>query len=84
VSQSNTTQNLTAIGLLTKRADETFQSNRGGGHLQHSGVIKRDFDSVNESYANLNPCLESQSSNNYAQAGKHNPYMAFQSEATRQ
>lgn len=38
--------------------DETFQSNQRS-NLQHASVIKRSFDSVNESYANLNPCLES-------------------------
>lgn len=35
--------------------------------------MKRDFDSVNESYANLNPCLESQSSNHYALAAQTTP-----------
>ena len=40
--------------------DETFQSQRApGNQLQHQSLTKRDFDSVNESYANLNPCLES-------------------------
>ena len=37
-------------------------------------MILRSLDAVNESYANLNPCLESQSSNNYLQMQSGHPY----------
>ena len=36
-------------------------------------MILRSLDAINESYANLNPCLESQSSNNYLQTQSGHP-----------
>ena len=36
-------------------------------------MVLRSLEAVNESYANLNPCLESQSSNNYLQTQSNNP-----------
>ena len=88
VNQSNATNN-TMIGLLMRQSNDScvhvsdsihgnpnqmsqLSQNNHTTHMTNPMMLK-SLDNVNESYANLNPCLESQSSNNYLQTQSGHP-----------
>ena len=88
VNQSNATNN-TMIGLLMRQSNDScvhvsdsihgnpnqmsqLSQNNHTTHMTNPMMLK-SLDNVNESYANLNPCLESQSSNNYLQTHSGHP-----------